>query len=190
MEWFGSSTIPKRDSTDWASGRRPSLPRHPTGPCLSFDPAHNNMLPRACRYHFTRKGRVGFTTAARAPATHRTLRLVGESIPRRSPNHRHRELGTAASGSEGTEGQGGAEGGRSTEPAAPAQYELPAPTWSLSDLNVTTDDEEARETARAALSPDEVKDGVLPCPRCRLRQSEIEARVVLARVESQRMLDR
>jgi len=52
----------------------------------------------------------------------------------------------------------------STQQAAPAQYELPAPTWSLSDLNVTTDDEEARETARAGLSPEEVKDGILPGP--------------------------
>jgi len=112
-----------------------------------------------------RKTREGFAAAEKARATHPTSSLVGvSSTQQRSPSHQHRELGTTASGSEGTEGQEGAEGGRSAGPAAPAQYELPAPTWSLSDLNVTTDDEEARETARAVLSPEEVKDGILPGP--------------------------
>lgn len=41
-------------------------------------------------------------------------------------------------------------------PRTTGSYSLPAATWSLSDLNVATDDEGATETARAVLSPEEV----------------------------------
>lgn len=97
-------------------------------------------------------------------ATRRMCRSVVVSSTHRVANH-HRKLGTNAStfpeGSqqERAEREGNIQNNKFVDLDAPATtvpYVLPAPTWSLSDLNVATDDEEATETARAVLSTQEV----------------------------------
>ena len=81
-------------------------------------------------------------------------------VTRRSRNQ-HRKLGTTATsvaaGRERAKGAGKGAGNGPAGLASSASYVLPAPTWSLSELNVATNDEEAADSARAALNPEEVQ---------------------------------
>lgn len=119
------------------------------------------MIPRACcRNHLVDKARVGFLSAQEVSAILRTACMVVPSIMQKSLNQ-HRELGTTATsvpaGREGAKRTGKGVGSGIAGLAASAPYVLPAPTWSLSDLDVATGDEEAVDSARAVLSPEEVK---------------------------------
>lgn len=118
------------------------------------------MISQACRTLSCCRTRAGFAVVENVSATRWTCRMV---IPSRS-NH-NRKRGTHASpepsqqervGREGNNGQRERKIVDLDEPTTTDPYALPPATWSLSDLNVNTDDEEATETARAVLSPQEV----------------------------------
>lgn len=119
------------------------------------------MIPRACcRHHLVDRYRVGHIWAQASAQLRAVCVAVPATTTQRSRNQ-HRELGTTATSvPAGRERANGAENGEGAGIAGltvPAPYVLPAPTWSLSDLNVATYDKEAADSARAVLSPEEVK---------------------------------
>lgn len=117
------------------------------------------MIPRArYQHHLLGKATAGCVSAQEASATLQTACMAVLSR-----NEQRREHGTTApsvpaAGRETPKSAGKGEGNGIAGLAASAPYVLPAPTWSLSDLNVATDDEEAVDSARAALSPEEVQN--------------------------------
>lgn len=118
------------------------------------------MISRACRTLPGCKTKAAFAVVENLSATRQTCRLVFAS----RSNH-SQKLGTPGSLESSPQQERARREGNGQrekkivdldEPTTTGPYALPQATWSLSDLNVATDDEEATETARAILSPQEV----------------------------------
>ncbi|CAM9372010.1 unnamed protein product [Ectocarpus sp. 12 AP-2014] len=122
------------------------------------------MISRVCPPRILCKARSRLVAKEIAPAVRQECWLAVST-----PGRRH--LGTTASAStaggnvsrgnrQQQQDKGGEEGGPregSVATVGASQYTLPPPTWSLSDLNVTDDDERGGDTARSAvLSNEEV----------------------------------
>lgn len=153
------------------------------------------MISRACcRHRLVDKARAGYVSAQEASATLRTACTVVQSITRTS-RKQLRELMTASTSvpAERAKGAGKGEGNGIAGLAASEPYVLPAPTWSLSDLNlnVATSDEEAVDSAKAALSPEEVCTAGKPQSALCMKQEQFKtAEVCSLLLQRARLLGR
>lgn len=124
------------------------------------------MIPRACPPRMLCKARARLHATEIASAVRQECcSAVG------TPSRRHLRTTAAASTAGGNgsranrqqqQDKGGEEGGRrerSVATVGASPYTLPPPTWSLSDLNVTDDDERGGDTARSAVLSDEEVGG-------------------------------
>ncbi|CAN0051175.1 unnamed protein product [Ectocarpus fasciculatus] len=116
------------------------------------------MIPRVCPQRMLCMAKTRLVATGIASAVRQECCLVFGAPSRR-------QLGTAApstaSGNRQRQDKGGEEGVRregSVAAVGASPYTLPPPTWSLSELNVTTDDDERGGDAarRAVLSNEEV----------------------------------